>query len=120
MTLQGPGSFQVSSLNLINGSRLSVDNASGPVVLYVTGNVDVEDGSDISITDPNPEKFALYVMGNGPVSLSENSRFYGVVYAPNSNVLLSGNGQFFGAFLGNSVQLTTGAQAHYDSMLRGQ
>jgi hypothetical protein len=119
-TLTGPGSFQVASVNLVNNSKLFVDNSAGPVTLYVTGGINIEDGSDITIADPNPEKFALYVVGSAPVSISEDSTFYGVVYAPNSSVSLSGAGEFFGAFVGNSVTLTTGARAHYYSALKGQ
>ena len=118
-TIHGPGSFHVSGLSLIQGSTLFIDNTAGPVTLYVTGRVTTSGSTRITVADPNPEKFAIYVPTAAPVTLSAGSSFYGVVYAPASTVSLSGGGQFFGAFVANAVKMGGSARVHYDSALRG-
>src|SRR5881398_1405481 len=67
-TLVGPGSFLVSDLTIAGRSTLFVDNSAGPVTLYVTGRVTVKGTGRIVVADPNPEKFAIYVASNKPVS----------------------------------------------------
>jgi hypothetical protein len=118
-TIVGPGSFLVTSLNLKDGSTLFVDNSAGPVTLYVSGSIQATERSEVILSDTDPEKFAMYVTGNQPVTIAEGSLFSGVVYAPSSPLSLSGRGVFFGAFVGNTVDVSGLAIVHYDSLLRG-
>src|ERR1051326_9522163 len=55
-TINGPGSFQVTDL-LLSGGTLTIDNANGPVTLYVTGTLSITGQGRVVVTDPNPEKF---------------------------------------------------------------
>jgi hypothetical protein len=112
----GPGSYKVSDL-VINGGSLIIKNDDGPVTLYVTGRVSISVGS-ISVTNKDPESFAVYVAGGGEVTLGLLSHFYGVVYAPQSPMNIFGLGQFYGAFVGNTVTVRDAATIHYDSALR--
>ena len=52
----GPGSYRASELLLGNLSMLHIDNAEGPVTLYVTGSVEVTGQADITTSDADPEK----------------------------------------------------------------
>src|SRR5437762_2601834 len=121
MTINGPGSFRVSALSMTGKSKLYIDNAGGPVTLYVTGGVSVAGTAKVYIADPDPEHFAIYVAGTGPVDLENGTPgLYGVVYAPTSSVLIGGSAQFSGAFVGQDVSLDGSATVHYDQALRGQ
>jgi hypothetical protein len=115
----GPGSYRTTEFTVSGSGRLFVDNSRGPVTLYVTGDVTISGGGQITVADPNPEKFAVYVT-SGKVTISGDGDFHGVVYAPQSALTLSGGGDFFGAFVGNTVKLTGGAAVHYDPTLRGE
>lgn len=106
-TINGPGSFLVSSIGLSKTSTLFIDNSAGPVTLYVVGNVSVKDGSIIDVADPKPEKLAIYVAGNDGVELAGAGRLEGVVYAPHSTVTLSGNAEFRGAVVGNVLNMSS-------------
>jgi len=112
----GAGSYQVSDL-VINGGSLIINNNAGPVTLYVTGRVSISIGS-ISVTNKDPERFAVYVAGDDGVTLGLLSSFYGVVYAPQSSMNIFGLGQFYGAFIGDTVTVRDAATIHYDSALR--
>lgn len=118
--VQGPASYQVANLTVSDTGALVIDNSQGPVTLYVTGNVSLAKNGIITVTDPNPEKFAIYATGNGNVTLSGQSRFYGVVYAPRSVVTLSDQGQFFGSYVGSQMVVDKKAGVHFDSALLGQ
>jgi hypothetical protein len=115
-----PGSYKVTDVNIKDLGQLLIDNTAGPVTLYVTGQVLVSGGGKISVADPDPEKFALYVAGNKSVSLLDAGTFAGVVYAPQSVVTLGGVGEFWGSFIGQQMKLTGSARVHYDTALRGE
>lgn len=119
-TVSGPASFQVENLKVGENSRLVIDNARGPVTLYVTGNVSPSKSGAIAVTDPNPEKFAIYVTGSGNVSLSGQTQFYGVIYAPKSVVRLSDQGKFLGSYVGSQITLDKNAVMRFDSALLGK
>ena len=123
-TIVGPGSFRLSSLAITNSSStLYVDNSAGPVTLYVLGKVSVSGGGKIQVADPDPERFAVYVASTQPVSVTgggTGSRFYGVVYAPTSSLSVTGNGEFFGAFVGAATTANGSSRVHYDVALRPQ
>lgn len=118
-TIRGPGSFRVAAIDVSNAGRLFVDNTLGPVTLYVTGAVSISGGGTIAVADPDPEMFAVYVSGKGPVTLSNAGRFYGVVYAPTSPITLTGGGSFTGAFVGDTLSVSNGASVQYDETLAG-
>ena len=115
----GPGSYRATEFTVSGSGRLFIDNSHGPVTMYVTGPVTVSGDGQITIADPNPEKFAIYVT-TGTVTISGDGDFHGVVYAPRSALTLSGDGDLFGAFVGDTVKLTGGAAVHYDPTLRGE
>ena len=120
-TVFGPGSFDVTSISLSNFARLTVDNSAGPVTFYVQDGVTVQSGSIVTIVDRNPEKFAVYVVGNKTVTLKGPlSQYYGVLYAPNSSVNITGGGQFSGSFVGKAMTVSGSSIVHYDDKLRGQ
>ena len=117
--LNGPGSFLVGDLMLKNYAQLNVNNSAGPVTLYVTGQVSLSGGASITVTDPNPEKFAIYVASTKSVTLTGGSTaFNGVVYAPTSTLSLTGSGQFFGSFVAGALQSSGDTKIHYDTALR--
>jgi hypothetical protein len=102
------------------------------IKVYVEGNFEVR-GSDSTIVNPTgrPENFMLYGTGADDPSTSSDetplftlqgsTSFYGVVYAPDANIVLGGSGShkgdMFGAAVGLSVQFGGGYQFHYDEDL---
>jgi hypothetical protein len=117
-TIVGPGSFQVTKIKLDEGARLFVDNSAGPVTLYVAEDIVIEKGSTVAVADTTPEKFAVYATGDKPIKVVGNgSMFVGVVYAPRSEVTLSGDVAFYGALVGREMKAEKEARVHYDGTL---
>jgi hypothetical protein len=112
-----PGSYRASLLRLQNGGMLVVDNAEGPVTIYVTGSVEVSSKAKVVVTAPDPERLALYVVGGAPVRLQNDGSFYGVVYAPDSWLEVTGNATFVGAFVAREARVTNRAAVVFDPAL---
>jgi len=112
----GEGSYYASELR-VEGGTLLVDNASGPVTIYVEGDVIVRGLGRVVASDRDPEKFALYVAGDHQVVLRDEGSFYGVVYAPEARIEIGDSGRFFGAFVGGEVRVEDGSRVHYDESL---
>jgi hypothetical protein len=119
VTLVGPGSYLVGKAIVPKGAQLTIVNAKGPVTLYVSDRFELARDATVTIVDPDPEKFAVYVVGSGPVNLARSSAFAGVVYAPQASVELSQGGVFYGAFVGSSLRMTGASGVAYDVALRG-
>lgn len=118
LTLAGPASYQVTDLIVKDGGSLFIDNSTGPVTLYVTGQVQIKERGAILPADTNPEQFALYVVNGGKVTLEGNESFHGVLYAPSSWVDIAGNTQVFGAVVASQTTMRDNATVHYDVDLR--
>jgi hypothetical protein len=114
LTLE-PGTYNLSGLILRGNSQLLINNVQEAVTLYVTGNVEVSDAASIRTTATGPEDFSLYVQGNNNVTLVSNGAFYGLIYAPESLLALSGTGDFYGAFVGRAIRVTGDVTVNYDT-----
>lgn len=114
------GSYLVTGITIGVGSGLVIDNSAGPVTLYVTGPITISGNGSVTMTNPDPERFALYVATSSAVTLTESGQFYGLLYAPLSPVTLSGTSStIYGSLVGLSVTLRDSSQVHYDIALRG-
>ena len=100
----------------MDDSTLEIDASDGPVVLYVTGAISIS-GNGVS-NALQPKDFNLVQVGGSPVHFSGNATYTGTVYAPGSALSVSGNGVFFGSYVGASISLNGNADVHYDRSLR--
>lgn len=75
-----------------------------------TGNLDMSGGSSWINSSQNPLAMQFYVYGNSngssSVTFSGNANMYGVVYAPQSQVTLSGNGSLVGGLAAQNVTIS--------------
>ena len=118
----------------------------GDCTLYVTGNVDMGQNSEIILdasknakltiyldgdwaSDNNsginnetstPSTFQLY--GTGPVGqaidIKAKGEFYGVIYVPDADLTMFSGGNIYGSFVTNNFELKNPAEFLYDASLR--
>jgi len=69
-------------------------------------------GGRISNAAGNSQSFLLIYPGAGELELGGSS--YGLVYAPNAGIKVSGQAEWFGAVVAKSLQLRGGSAIHYD------
>jgi len=134
------GSYKFDSITLENKVNVTI---SGDVTLYVTGDLDVGNKVDITITTGAsltyytdgefelsnnsavnnmtkiPANFIIYstYSGGDGIELENNSEFYGAVYAPDTDISISNNADSYGAFVGNAVDVSNNGAVHYDEAL---
>jgi hypothetical protein len=113
----GVGSYRASKLEVANGGVLSIENAAGPVTIYVTGSMTVKDGGRIETALADPESFAVYLIAGSSAKFTDESGFFGVVYGPDAVVEVDNEGEFTGAFVGASMVVKNGARVSYDASL---
>jgi cytoskeletal protein CcmA (bactofilin family) len=109
-----PGSYEARTVRIDSNATIVVDNAAGPVTIYVTGSA--EFAGKVVVTDPDPEKLAVYLAGSGTLKFRNRQVFTGVVYAPEGVIEIDG-GDFFGAFVGDAAVISNNARVTFDPAL---
>jgi len=136
--------YECPNVNIGQGGILEV---SGHVRLHVMGNMNVGSGAVILIKPesslwvyvngafdsgqsalftqevavPRPGNFILY--GTGPINtpvtwtVRNNGDFYGVIYAPNANLIVDAKGAIYGSISARSCDLRNSSMLHYDMAL---
>ena len=138
-----PAKGRFSGIKLSNATTLRV---VGDCTLYITGDVDMGQSSEIILdagknakltiymdgdwaSDNNaginnetsiPSTFKLY--GTGPVGqaidIKAKGEFYGVIYAPDADLTMFSGGNIYGSFVTNNFELKNPAEFFYDASLR--
>lgn len=102
-----------SAINLAPGVKVEIfiDSPDDPGSGCANGSGSLSLSGNVTWTNPSQDPTALQIYvygfnnGSNAVSFSGNAAFWGVVYAPQSTVNLSGNAVFNGAITGNNVSL---------------
>jgi hypothetical protein len=137
-TLSGEGTaYRLPYIKLTSDASLQI---TGNVTLYVDGNVDITGSANITVAEG--ASLILYVSGDldlgggAVINLNENPRqltiygtetmqqakvhgnadFYGTLYAPTAEIVLTGTTDFYGAAMGNTLEV--GSRLHYDECLK--
>jgi hypothetical protein len=115
-----PGTYCFGDVTASGGSTVKV---VGHTVLTVNGPFTLSGGGLANSTgDPqNLQLISTYGNDAGEthtgVTLSGSSDAYMTVYAPSTDVLISGGGSILGAVMGKQLSMTGGSDIHYDSFL---
>jgi Flp pilus assembly protein TadG len=115
----GPNSLTLTSGNyyfteLTTTGQFTL-NVAGEVNIYVDGNIDIEGLAVVS--GSKPANLRINALKAGEVKLAGNGALYADVYAPLSDVKVTGNGGFFGRLLGKTVYTAGNGDIHYDESL---
>jgi hypothetical protein len=143
----GPAdSGQYGNLILTKGGAVGALEISGDVVLYLTGNVDLGESCELVIkadssltlyidgdihcragssvnneTPPeDPKNFQVYGTSETTqyFDIKAKSTWSGIIYAPNADIDLYANSDFYGSVVANNFELKAGGNYHYDEALR--
>jgi hypothetical protein len=109
-----PGTYYFRNMKLVGGSTL---NILGTTKIYLTGDLDRHGGAVINNNTQLAGNLVINMTGPGKCTINSDNVFYGVVYAPNSDVTVNGTADFFGAIVGKTLKITGDATGHYDESL---
>ena len=108
-----PGTYYLRNVTINGDSAL---NIHGPTTIYVTGNLLRAGTSDVNNNTQLAANLQILSTG-GTIDVTSNTPFYGVIYAPQSRVTVSGDSDMFGAVVGNTLKIIGNPMAHYDESL---
>ena len=104
LTIDGDVRLYVTNSNAVridNNSDIVI-NEGATLTIYTEGSFSVTNNSQINNTKASPTAKDLTIYsshsGGSGVNLWNNIDFYGTVYAPNTTVFVSNNGETFGSF----------------------
>ncbi len=106
----GAGTYYVDQLTTGAQGALVV---TGPTTIFVKTAFSLGGGS-IMNTTTDPANLSIFYSGTSPVDLNGGAGFYGSVYAPNAQVTLRGNTDFYGAYVGRLVNDSGTPSVHFD------
>lgn len=109
------------------GNKAKVDFGSIPTIekvqiyveeVYMNAQGHVN-GNKIIGTNNAPHQMEWYYLGTGAVTLQLNGTtdMYGLIVAPNADVVVNGNFDFYGGILAKSLNVIGNATLHYDERL---
>ncbi len=137
---------QYGNITVVKGGTVGVLEISGDVVLYITGNIELGESCELIIKDNS--SLTLYIDGDihcrtnsainneippeDPMKFqwygtSESTQYFdikakttwsAVIYAPNADIDLYANGDFYGSVVADNFELKAGGNYHYDEALR--
>lgn len=109
-----PGTYYFNNVTLTGQSVLEI---LGETVIYVTGDLRRTGGTQVNNNTQIAANLRVYSTG-GDVDITSDNNFYGVIYAPASEVNIGGTADYFGAIIGRTLTLHGDATAHYDEALK--
>ncbi|MFA7254894.1 MAG: hypothetical protein WC133_02185 [Candidatus Omnitrophota bacterium] len=108
------GTYHTPSLGISGNAKIVT---TGAVKIYVDGAINIT-GNGIVVPNNHPANMLLYSTGSATVKIAGNGSFYGGVYAPNSAVTASGNGDLFGAVISKTYTQSGNSATHFDLALK--
>lgn len=116
------GNYYFDTLTVTASARIHLTSA--PVVIYILNGANAAQplnftGGNQTNQGGNPNNLTFVYNGTQQVhvgSISSNAVF-ATFYAPNANITFDGNGNIFGAVIGNTVAITGGGHINYDTNL---
>jgi Tfp pilus assembly protein PilX len=113
-----PGVYNIHSLSIGGGSGALNVSPPGAVVL----NFPSSSANPITITGKGilnstliPNDLQINYGGNGTISIKGQGASYAIVDAPNAAISVSGNGDFFGRLVGNTIDYGGNGKFHFDT-----
>ncbi len=122
ITVVGPTVIIVDGDFKLSGqAELNIVGTESYLKIYVGGDLDLT-GKGVLNSEQKPEAFQVWgtaVSGAGQsIKVAGNGDFAGILYAPNADLEIKGNGNVSGAAVGEDITLTGNAAFHYDLNLK--
>ncbi|MEM7309305.1 MAG: hypothetical protein AAF682_21655 [Planctomycetota bacterium] len=116
-TLQGPLRLALDGLRIDPGAELVLDTSGGPIELLLSDHLDVDAAALLTTTGDDASQVTINIAGEATVEVESAGPFYGLIYAPETSVLLASGFELFGGVVAQQLTMAAGAQLHYDRNL---
>src|ERR1041384_2194658 len=111
------GNYCFHNVTLTHSGQLKVN---GPVVIKITGTLSASGATSITNTTAVPGNLRILssFSGSNGVTISNGTNVYMVIYAPGTNVTISGSAPLLGTVVGKTVTISNSGMIHYDTLLK--
>ncbi len=116
--------YLTSTTSLATGNNVTLKVNSGvKLTIYVNGTLQFSNNVLINNVEQKPTNLFIYstYTGTNGVTFSNNNDTYAATYAPNTDVLINNNGNFYGSVVGKTIALSgsSNSYVHFDQVLGG-
>jgi Tfp pilus assembly protein PilX len=111
-----------------SSGTVTISDPTTPVVLFLTQGLSITSNGSIANTTGKAQQFQILSSAictgscvpsapTNSIQISGGTGAYVYVYAPKTQIAVSGGSDLYGALLGNDLQASGGAQLHFDKAL---
>jgi Tfp pilus assembly protein PilX len=107
----------------VGNSAVVIIKPDSSLWMYIDGTFDSGQSALFTQEIPVPRPGNLILYGTGPIddpvvwTVRNDGDFYGVIYAPNVDLVMDAKGEIFGAIAARSCDLKNSSMLHYDMTL---
>ena len=83
------------------------------VSLYVKGTTSFRNQAEVNFNG-DPAAFTIYNLGTSDIEVDQSALLCASVISPNASLVLNNSAEFFGAFVGESVDMSNTSEFHLD------
>jgi hypothetical protein len=113
--------YITGDVDMGQSSEIILDaSKNAKLTIYLDGNWISDNNSSINNETKSPSTFALYGTGSlgQAIDIKAKGEFYGVIYAPDADLTMFSGGDIVGSFVTNNFELKNPAEFLYDASLR--
>jgi hypothetical protein len=115
VTIHLPNENQ-TTLQVIQGGALEMaDDAT--LTIYIAGDMDVTGAGIFSEVAPKQLQIWGTATGTQEINFLNNGQFSGIIYAPNAEIMVTGNSDIYGSVIAKNIELTGSGSFRYDQSL---
>jgi hypothetical protein len=111
LTLQ-PGDYYFTSVDMAGSATITV---TGPTRIYISGPANFAGGGFIN-SSQDPHDLTIYSTGS-TMSLTGTAGFAGAVIAPETDITLVGDSEYYGTIIGRTVDIQGNSIVHVDESI---
>jgi hypothetical protein len=98
-----PGVHAFKKLNLKGNEVISTTNNQDSVIIYVTEGVKITGVGELKVGDVPRSLIIFGTESLRKIDISGNRQINGIIYAPDSEIIISGNAVIYGSVVGDKV-----------------
>ena len=115
--------YVLGDVILNNSSEIQVVDANtGPdasLTLYLGGDLISQNGATLNNMSEDPKRLTIYGLDTcNKIEFKSSGTFYGTIYAPSADVIMHNSVEVFGAITSETFSQDLSSKFHYDASLR--
>jgi len=119
ITIEGDVVLYVTGDFILNNSAELLIEDGSSLILYLGGNLESKNSSSFNNETQDAKKFQIYSLDScESMTFKNNSDFYGVIYAPDTEVIVNNSAEMYGSVVAKKFEQKNSGDFNYDASLR--